>query len=156
MITTYILTLALSSWLVSFALSFVAGRLTHATALPFGTSHGVISLVVAVGFLVAAAAPAWVLVIALALLAAPRAKLPPLASWLSILLILLPLLATPLLGAPSWVALDSALIAASLLGAVQARGVVAPLGRAWLPYVWLVGWLAFTALHHLMGLMHAA
>ena len=152
MITTYILTLALSSWLVSLALSFVAGRLTHAAALPFAGAHGVISLMVAIGFLVAAAAPGWVLVIALALLAMPSVKLPPLASWLSILLALLPLIATSLLGAPSWVALDSALIAASLLGAAQARGADTELGRAWLPYVWLVGWLAFTSIWHISGL----
>jgi hypothetical protein len=152
MITSYIIILALSAWLMAFGLSFVAGRLTQAASLPLGAAHGVISLVVAVGFLVAAAAPAWVLVIALALLAIPHLRsLPTLLPWVIIPIALLPLLVTPLMGAPSWVALDTALIAASLLGAAQARGVEAPLGRALLPYGWLIGWLGLTAAMHLGG-----
>ena len=142
MVTTYILILAFSAWLMAFGLSFLAGRLTKAASLPFTHAHGVISLVVTVGFLIAAAAPGWVMVMALALMAVPPLRsLPTLLPWVIIPIALLPLLITPLMGAPSWVALDSAIMAASLLGAAQARGVDSPLGRALVPYGWLIGWL---------------
>lgn len=157
MLTTYILILSLSAWLLAFGLSWIAGRLTKTASLPLSNAHCVISLVVAVGFLIVAAAPGWVMVIALALIAVPPLRITPaLLPWVIIPIVLLPLLITPLIGAPSWVALDSALIAASLLGAAQARGVEAPLGRALLPYAWLIGWLAVTAIIHLGGLFHAA
>lgn len=157
MITSYILILALSAWLLAFGLSFLAGRLTHAASLPLGQVHGIIALLVAIGFLVAAAAPAWVMVIALALIAFPPVRaMPTLLPWVAIPIALIPLSLTPLLGAPSWVALDSALLAASLLGAAQARGVEAPLGRALLPYGWLIGWLLIATVLYLGKLHHGA
>jgi hypothetical protein len=157
MITTYILILTLSAWLMAYGLSALAGRLNAVAGLPVGGAQGVISLVVAVGFLVAVAAPGWVLILALGLIAVPPLRaLPTLLPWMLLPIALLPLILTPFLGAPSWVALDSAILAASLLGAAHARGVEAPLGRALLPYVWLIGWLAVTALLHLGGFGHAA
>jgi hypothetical protein len=157
MITTYIFILTFSAWLMAFILSFLAGRLTKAASLPLAHAHGVIALVVAVGFLIAAAAPGWVMVVALVLMAVPPLRsLPIFLPWMLIPAALLPLLITPLMGAPSWVALDSAILAASILGAAQARGVESPLGRAALPYAWLVGWLTVSALMHIGGLSHAA
>jgi len=157
MVTTYILILTFSAWLLAFGLSFLAGRLTKAASLPFTHAHGVIALVVAVGFLVAASAPGWVMVVALALMAVPPMRsLPTLLPWVIIPIALLPLLITPVMGAPSWVALDSAILAASLMGAAQARGVESSLGRALVPYGWLIGWLTVNALMAIGGVFHAA
>ena len=160
MVTSYILVLTFSAWLMAFGISYAARRLMKLLAIAMNL-QGVIALLVAVAFLVVAAAPSWAMLVALALLAVPPLRLiqhlPPTLAWAWVPLALLPLIATPLLGAPSWIALDSALIASSLLGVAHARSTVtAPLGRAFLPYLWLILWLAFEALSHLArGGLHA-
>jgi hypothetical protein len=152
MVTSYILILVFSAWLGAFALCKLGSRLGTLLGVDTSTKTSVIAALVAIAFLMVASAPGWVLVLAIILFAVPHARLtqalPESLPSILLLLIVLALCFTPWLGAPSWIALDSALIASSILGATQARGIQ-PIGRAFLPYAWLILWLAFEAARHL-------
>lgn len=63
------------------------------------------------------------------------------ASSLCLLVPTLPLLVAPLLGAPSYVAIDVALIASALLGAAYATKIRGSIGLARQPFALILGWL---------------
>ena len=138
----------------------IAYRLSRMLSVARTDLFSITALLVTVAFMVVAAAPSWAILITLALLAVPQTRLAqalsPSLPWLVILSALLPLACMPLLGAPSWIALDVALIACSILGMAQAQGG-AIIGRALLPFAWLIVWLGFESARHLTaGLSHAS
>lgn len=157
MITAYILILAFSAWLVTRGLVLVAARLVTVVQQSLPLQPASIAFVVSLAFLVVAAAPAWVLLLAIAaaFLARSHSVLcvnSPFA-WHGVLLALIPLIAAPLLGAPSWLAVDVALVAAALLGAIPSRGDLSPMGAAFPAFLTLILGLAAEAL--LVGGPHA-
>ncbi len=206
MITSYLLILCLSAWLMAYLLLRLMDRLARLLKHPLAAAPaGVVALCSTLAFLVVAAAPAPVIVGALLLLGgqflARQHYLPPVALWgipllaaalaassvtlpavagappllrvgvaalglytialggarlpssltlgaAGLLLTLLPLLAAPWLGAPSFLALDVALIGSALLGALMACGGAASLGLARAPFGLLCGWLMLVAVSH--------
>ena len=158
MITAYILILAFSAWLITRGLVLVAARLVSMTQQPLPLQPANIALVVSLAFLIVVAAPPWVLLLAIAAAFAAR-RLTVLCvnspfAWHGVLLALLPLIAAPLLGAPSWLAVDAALIAAALLGALSSRSAPTPMGVAFPAFLALIFGLAVEAL--LVGGTHAS
>lgn len=67
---------------------------------------------------------------------------------LAILAAIIPLIAAPLLGAPTSIAVDSALILSALLGALLANLPNPVLGVARAPFAYLLGWLMLQAALH--------
>lgn len=63
----------------------------------------------------------------------------------ALLACLAPLMAAPLLGAPSYLAIDAAIFAAALLGGIMAAGNDARLGLARAPMAFVLGWLIVQA-----------
>lgn len=158
MITAYILILAFSAWLITRGLVLVAARLVTMTQQPLPLQPANIALVVSLAFLIVVAAPPWVLLLAIVAAFAAR-RLAVLCvnspfAWHGVLLALLPLIAAPLLGAPSWLAVDAAMIAAALLGALSSRSAPTPMGVAFPAFIALIFGLAVEAL--LMGGIHAS
>lgn len=124
MITSYILILAFSAWLITAALVVSGVRICRAMDRTIIVPAPSIALGVALAFLVVVAAPGWLVVIALiTAIATHKHRLLPftsIASWFIALGALIPMILAPVLGAPSWLAVDAAIIAASLLGALIA------------------------------------
>ncbi len=85
MITSYIIVLALSGWLVAFLLTYVAKRFGKLFGNPLLISPGFVLLLPLLGFLVVVAAPATLLVGCLLLagshLTRASGHLPPIAQW---------------------------------------------------------------------------
>jgi hypothetical protein len=75
----------------------------------------------------------------------PTELAPASAGWLACLF---PVLLAPLFGAPSFLALDSALIAAALLGALMAAPADARMSIARAPFALLIGWLMLQPAAH--------
>lgn len=158
MITAYILILAFSAWLITRGLVLVAARLVTMAQQPLPLQPASIALIVSLAFLIVAAAPPWVLLLAIATAFAAR-RIPVLCvnapfAWHGVLFALLPLIAASLLGAPSWLAVDAAILAAALLGALSSRSAPTPMGVAFPAFVALVLGLAVEAL--LVGGIHAS
>lgn len=155
MVTSYILILVFSAWLMSSGLTLVAGRILRMTHYSLPALPSLIALLTAVGFLTVVAAPGWLMVATLAslllfsklALPLPSGQLP----WLIVLLALVPLLLAPLFGAPSWLAIDAALIAASLLGVRLTSRTRPELGAAFPSFLLLIVGLGLHA-----GVLHAS
>lgn len=162
MVTSYILILIVSAWLIAYGLTLTlhyVAQLVRIAVPPSAPS--IIALAVTLALFVVAAAPSWTIVIALLLLAMPHRyityRLPSSVQQTFILTILAFLMATPLAGAPSWVALDSAVLASALLGVRCARSTPSSLGATFFSYLFLLLWLiSSTVVHFFAGAMHAS
>jgi hypothetical protein len=150
MVTSYILILLVSAWLLSALVATLGARLlprfTRRDAPPAET----IALWVSLALLVVVSAPAWLLALTLAVHGLLHVKplpalLPePIAPYL-VLSALLVLAITPFFAAPYWLALDAGIIAASLLGGWM-RGIARPaMTTTWIPMLLLMAGLTLTA-----------
>lgn len=113
MVTAYIAILVLSAALIAFGAALLRARLARVLKRPL-LPAGTIALSVTAAMFIVVAAPLW-LFAALFLLALLLPRL-PLAPTIVILIVTLPLMAAPLLGATTGLAIDAALIAACVLG----------------------------------------
>jgi hypothetical protein len=202
MVTTYILVICLSAWLIAFGMALVARRFVAVLGPKAVISPALCILLPMLSFLAVVAAPPAVLMAALVLLlyalvvgvrtvavgvrvavpvmaaalAATNVTMPALANvpaaammgvaflWLAAtgvvslrapdqasgltrgyLLALLPLIAAPLMGAPSFIALDVAIIASCLLAGAMALPPYSPMAAARAPLGLILGWLILAA-----------
>lgn len=205
MVTTYIIVLCLSAWLIAYGMAQVAKRLVAALGPAAMVSPTLCILLPMLAFLAVVAAPPALLVAALLLLVLPwvigawrqhvfmrgaacvslaalvavSVTLPVIAdmpawamnagAWVLLLAMLLtadyaaseaqavsvsglavvlPLLIAPFMGAPSFVALDVAIMASCLLAALMALAPNAHFGPARGPFALIAGWLILEAAAH--------
>lgn len=120
MTVVYLITLAISAWVMAYGLTWLFGRVSqirkHSLALP----EGAIALGVTLAMLLIVAAPTWLwfAFLALAGLSFFQSPLPSLRRLL--LMAALPLALSPLIGMQTAFALDAILIAAAVFGETYA------------------------------------
>lgn len=153
MVTTYILVLTLSAWLMSHGLVLVSSRVVPVLGL--STPKSLIALGVAIAMLTVVAAPGWLLLLAMGVAALPVRNmrldfgLPTMVPWFIALLLLILLCLGPVIGGPSYLAIDAALMGASLLGILTVSKSLPVLGRAFPAYlVLIVGIMLTVVIHH--------
>jgi hypothetical protein len=119
MITTYILVLLLSAWLLSYGLVWTHRRMTRIFQKPLAMPAGSIALAVVLGMFLVVGAPAWLCLLAFGVLVmvnVASVRSVPLA----LLAVAVLLLLLPFLGMSTGFALDAALIGAAVLGETHA------------------------------------
>lgn len=146
----YTLILCFSAWLASYGLARFGGHLSRITHHAWRVD-GHAALISTLAFLIVAAAPA-PLILAATLLALLEYRNPhPLLAHISsprpLVAALVPLLAAPFLSAPAYIALDAAILIASLLGVLTATRFRARLATV-TPFLLIFIWLIAIAVLH--------